>query len=301
MKTTATIMIMLFLASIVTVAIPVEAGSGIVLDGEITAGEWDEATSFSLVMGGISTYTAYVTNDDQFMYVAFDYAIAIGSDFASFNVYKEGAFTPNKIIAPVVVPLGLWNEIIDGVMYPPFTTDRLWDTITDDTPTNGIFIFAEWDRYDGTVRFDCSVDVDTEMKVPLGELGLDPGDSIKTMFVLNEHMVGTHVYPAGANSLDPNTYETYTLWPSIEDIRVEIELLAADDFDNIHACDGQKQSLLDKIDDVIGKVDAGEYHAAICKLEKDIKDKIEKWIVDDDAKGDLIDKIDLIISLLQTL
>ena len=55
-----------------------------------------------------------------------------------------------------------------------------------------------------------------------------------------------------------------------------------------------------KVHVVIWQVMVGAYEGAINKLRNDIRDKIEKWIVDP-WKTDLIDKIDYIIELIENL
>jgi len=170
------------------------------IDGVISEGEWDEATRFDLVKDGV-IYEAYITNDDQFMYVAFDYAVTTGSDFASFNTYKEDAFDPEKItVACVCASTAIYPDVVHAV----------WDTI-EDVDDDG-FELAEWSREDPTERFIWDVETATEMKVPLEELGLSSGDNIKTMFVLNQQVGGTYVYPEGADAFDLDTYEDFTLW-----------------------------------------------------------------------------------------
>ena len=160
------------------------ASPQITIDGVISAGEWDGATKFSL-----NTYTAYITNDWEFMYVAFDHVTVNG--FVSFNTYKTGAFTPEEITAPCVASYGpCWDTIID---------------VDDDG-----FEWSEWSREDSTTRYIYSENTATEIKVPLTELRLAPGDDIKTLFVLVDHP-DSYVYPEGASAIDPNTYATYTL------------------------------------------------------------------------------------------
>lgn len=197
-KATAAVMMMLFLAGFVAVAIPVEADPGIVLDGIISSGEWGEATSFAL-----GPYTVFIMNDLDFMYVAFDYPVTTGSDFASFNTYKQDTFDPETINAPCVAS---W--------------DSVWDTIVDE---NADDVPETWHREDPSTRYDYSVDTATEMKVPLTELGLSAGDSIKLMFVLNVHMVGTYVYPTGANSFDVTTYECYKMSTPVLPVSIDIK------------------------------------------------------------------------------
>ena len=168
------------------------------IDGTLSAGEWDQAAAFPLVwiQEGGSVYTAYATNDNQFMYVAFNYPIAVGSDFASFNTYKQDTFEPETINAPCVTP---WGPV--------------WDTIVDEDDDG---VPETWHREDPTARYQYAVNEATEMKVPLAELGLAPGDLIKTIFVLNAHMAGTHVYPEGAGAFDLSTYVPFSLMRAVD-------------------------------------------------------------------------------------
>jgi hypothetical protein len=160
------------------------------IDGVIGAGEWDGATNFGLAKDGVSTYTAYVTNDSEFMYVAFDYVTFNG--WVSFNTYKESTFVPETINAPTVAS------------YSP-----CWDKIEADE--FGEFTFDGWSREDPTTRYTYAEDTATEMKVPLAELGLAPGDTIKAMFMVHESP-NSYLYPAeDADAFDPNTYATITL------------------------------------------------------------------------------------------
>lgn len=168
----------------------VQADPSINVDGTLSPGEWSGAASFPLD----ATYTAYITNDGEFMYVAFDYPVTTGSDFASFNTYKLGAFVPETITAPCV---SSWGPV--------------WDTIVDED-TNGVP--ETWHREDPTTRYDYSVNTATEIKVPLAELGLSPEDTIKLMFVLNTYMTGPYIYPVDAGSFDLATYADWTLLPT---------------------------------------------------------------------------------------
>jgi len=185
----------------------------ITLDGVIGVEEWAGATTFDLD----SAYTAYVMTDDYFIYVAFDYPVTTGSDFASFNTYKEGTFDPETINAPCVSE---WGPV--------------WDKIEDIDPADGVP--ETWSREDPSTRYDYAVDTATEMKVSLAELGLEPGDAIKTIFVLNHHVTGAHVYPDGAASFDLSTYEDGTL-PTYATIQGAIDY--ADTGDTITVAAGE--------------------------------------------------------------
>jgi hypothetical protein len=89
-KAMTTMMITLFLASIIT-ALPASAGYGTpTIDGVIDEGEWGEPT-FSNHYDGDLLYNIYVLNDEDFLYVAFE---AGGGDFtiasSMTNIYIYG-------------------------------------------------------------------------------------------------------------------------------------------------------------------------------------------------------------------
>jgi len=86
----------------------------------------------------------------------------------------------------------------------------------------------------------------------------------------------------------------------LEDLLEEISHLPDDAFKNSKAAKGHRTALCNKVEAVINQVEAGAYKGAINKLEHDIKDKIEKWIVEDEAE-DLIDGVEDIIDTLQEL
>ncbi|UCD39592.1 MAG: Ig-like domain repeat protein [Candidatus Bathyarchaeota archaeon] len=66
---------------------------------------------------------------------------------------------------------------------------------------------------------------------------------------------------------------------------------------NMHAAQGQKNALTNKIEAVIHQIEAGAYKGAVNKLENDLKDTIETWITEDYAVS-LIEKINEIIKLI---
>lgn len=157
------------------------------IDGVLGIDEWDWATSFNL---GLDGYTVYVANDNEFMYIAFDYVTING--WVSFNTYKVGTFIPETINAPCIAS------------YSP-----CWDKIEADE--FGEFTFDGWSREDPTTRYTYAEDTATEMRVPLAELGLAPGDTIQVMFMVHESP-NSYLYPVeGADAFDPDTYATITL------------------------------------------------------------------------------------------
>ena len=181
--------------------------AGINIDGSVSDEEWDGATSYDLHG---ATVKAYVTNDDQYMYVAFDNVSADG--FVSFNVYKVGAYVPEKLFAPVVH--------YDGTQF--------WDTLEETTPGSGTF--TVYVRDDGTALFSSAIGTATEIKVPLVNLGLAPGETIKMMFVFVDNVLGTGVYPLGADPTQPLTnYTDVTLLDGVLAVLGKAGLMKSDD------------------------------------------------------------------------
>ena len=137
-------------------------GAPPVIDGVLSPGEWDKARSFALVTGGP---TAYIMNDDKFLYVAIDKVSVDG--WACFNVYKVGAYTPEKLDVPLI----------------NFDGGKMWDTLED---TDGDGTFETYARTFPSVLFEGVRLTATEFKVPLATLGLAAGDTIKLMFAFFE-------------------------------------------------------------------------------------------------------------------
>ena len=87
---------------------------------------------------------------------------------------------------------------------------------------------------------------------------------------------------------------------SLLELSSEISELPREAFKNPCCACCQRKVLRWKVNVVIWQVMVGAYEGAINKLRNDIRDKIEKWIVDP-WKTDLIDKIDYIIDLIESL
>jgi len=69
-------------------------------------------------------------------------------------------------------------------------------------------------------------------------------------------------------------------------------------FENIHAAEGQRKALANKIGAVIHQIEAGACEGAINKLENDLKGKVGLWITPE-YEAELIELIDAIISLIK--
>lgn len=69
-------------------------------------------------------------------------------------------------------------------------------------------------------------------------------------------------------------------------------------FENIHASEGQRKALANKIKAVIHQIEAGNYEGSLNKLENDLKNTIEGWVTED-YEADLIERVNEIISLIK--
>jgi len=92
-------------------------------------------------------------------------------------------------------------------------------------------------------------------------------------------------------------FEVYT---TLEDLKTEIKDLSDDQFRPPAA--NRKAALIDKINEVIAKIDAGDYQGAIMKLSEDIRPKLDSnakqsWLVEDHPE--LLDKIGTMVGILQ--
>lgn len=191
-----------------------------VIDGIMSPGEWDKATIFTLVTGGPK---AYIMNDDKFLYVAIDDVSVDG--FMSFNVYKAGTYTPERLNAPCFSRLG----------------EKLWDVLED---TDGDGTFETYSRDSNVHSFEAAKGTITEFKVPLATLRLTAGDSIKVAFVFFEGGV-SYVYPAGLDGSDPTTYEDFTLAGAAGEILERwYPVLDGSKYDNYLALNGTRLPLM---------------------------------------------------------
>ena len=82
----------------------------------------------------------------------------------------------------------------------------------------------------------------------------------------------------------------------LEDLGVEIDELLATDFNNAK----QQKALLNKVDAVFKQIEAGAYQGAINKLQNDVTDKIEKWVVEA-YWSELTGKVEAVIAILEDL
>lgn len=78
----------------------------------------------------------------------------------------------------------------------------------------------------------------------------------------------------------------------LSNLKDKIRGLNATDFNNEHAWADQQQALLNKVDAVVEQIRAGENQGAMNKLQNDVKDKIEKWIIPE-VQPKLIENVDV--------
>jgi len=98
------------------------------------------------------------------------------------------------------------------------------------------------------------------------------------------------------------TYEVIDPIALLEDLKDEIDELSDDDLKKPAA--KRKVALLNKVDEVIAKVDAEDYEGAIMKLKKDIRPKLDinakqTWLVV--PHPELLTKIDAVVEILEGL
>lgn len=88
----------------------------------------------------------------------------------------------------------------------------------------------------------------------------------------------------------------------LEELRDEVDALSGSDFThkNPNAGEEQRKVLLKKIDAVLKQVTNEAYQGALNKLERDVRDKVEKWI-EDEFREMLSSKIDTIMLFLASL
>ncbi len=200
-----------------------------VIDGVVSPGEWNKARSYTLLSAAdVAGPKAYIMNDDKFLYVAID-DVSVDS-FVAFNVYKVGAYTPEKLDVPLIN--------FDGM--------KIWDTLED---TDGDGTFETSARVLNSLLFEGVRLTASEFKVPLANLGLEPGDTIKVMFAFFE-LGESYAYPKGGRShLPTTTYADFTLEGAAGEILERwYPVLDGSKFDNYLALNGTKLPLMNPLE-----------------------------------------------------
>lgn len=159
-----------------------------ILDGEIDVGEYTTEIS-------IGPYTGYIANDDLNLYIGYDFVLDPLYDFSRFYIYKEDTFTPDTI-----------NCLIIGYYQTGGFGAHLAQLV--DGTGNGVF---ESVSIAPTDIFNYDIDEATEMVVPLTELNLVVGDTVKIGFQI-EGWNDDGEFPDSFVSSLLSTYSDYTLW-----------------------------------------------------------------------------------------
>ena len=95
-------------------------------------------------------------------------------------------------------------------------------------------------------------------------------------------------------------FQVSQLYELQDELKVDISGLDKEAFSNEKAWAGQQKALLNKVDAVFKQVEAGAYRGAINKLQNDVKDKIEQWIIEG-YQSHLIEKVNAAIEILKDL
>lgn len=83
----------------------------------------------------------------------------------------------------------------------------------------------------------------------------------------------------------------------LSNLKDKITGLNANDFNNGKAWAKQQEALLNKVDAVVKQIRAGAYQGAMNKLQNDVKDKVEKWIIPE-VQPDLIENVDAVFVVI---
>ena len=173
-KTTATLLIAVFMISAFTIAMPVSASIDVVIDGDV--GEWtDDYLWFTdntgnSYFGGYPEFTYYKMNDEQDLF----FAIIVND--------------PTPLEDPQD-DMWLAFRLDEGDNYPVFRKGFK----TDPSEYGQLSVTGAYGAYGplpGGVEFGWSTDDDHiyyEWKIPLALLGVSPGDTIKYLTHIREY------------------------------------------------------------------------------------------------------------------
>ena len=184
-KTTATLLIAIFMISAFAVAMPmVSAQTTPTIDGVISSGEWGEV-DFSG-----SDYDVYVLNDADYLYIAFE---AEGGDFIAYpgmtNIY---IYAGDDYAGECWAYTALGSDEIEGLTY--FTTHHIQPPkVKEGKESRTTYAIVE------------ASTLVMEWKIPLDEFPMNPGDPIAFDFM--SYSEGLSTWPTAW------LYEQYyTLW-----------------------------------------------------------------------------------------
>jgi len=159
---------------------------------------------------------------------------------------------------------------------------------------------SDADEFYFTIQIDTTqADADGKYRFIFGGLSfLNP--SLGTESDQNEFIGFIDLAPMDPPDLDP----VNPAIPPLQDLQDEIiDLSGGDGVDLKKPAADRKAALLDKIDEVIAKIDEGNYKGALKKLEKDIRPKLDNTAKQAWATHDLelLAKIDEIIVFLEEM
>jgi len=273
----------LMLSTLLT-AVPVHAQPTI--DGTLAPGEWDAyylGTSETTWEGGMSV-EVYGFADDGYLYVAYKVDIPSSPGFVTAlilgippNFYYKTPQTaawpdPGYTIFEMTYPWVMQTDGTDWVVVYPDLASMVAAGIEIGLNTN-------WWNHNG----------EAELKIPLSLLTYAGTDGVI-------RISGQYWQYDWATPFYVTLPATYLL----EDLKAEINALPYGDF-KPPATD-RRAALIDKINDVIAKIDAGDYKGAIMKLNMDIRPKLDvnakqTWLVQ--PHPELLAKIDTVVGILQ--
>ncbi len=180
------------------------------IDGVINDGEWGEPFgTYELTHGTAFTANLYITNDEEYLYVAAQY---VDGDFSGsqgmglatgLNVHIDSdnndGMPDNSDITIIVSD--------DGLCIPFVPPQQGWDCGTYYTYTAsgaGIIIAVDGDAYSGNGQ--------VEVAVPLSLIDVVPGDTIGLLFQPFSNIKVPPSSPDAAHPDWPETYTDFTLW-----------------------------------------------------------------------------------------
>jgi len=188
--------------------------SGMVIDGVVSDGEWDEAVSIDVV-DNMGTVKVLATTD--YLYVLFDlvdsndartdYEFEVGNDQISINVNPTDGGSwgfPYDLIfetSALSVEDGghhmlPWNpKVNSGTSSDGWATRWFPNDAQENLPSDlkSATIYSSGQRI-------------TEWKIPLATIGLSPGDTLKVGGAIDVGDGSSYVYPIGLDWSDANTY-----------------------------------------------------------------------------------------------
>jgi len=265
-------------------------GTQMPAEAQIVTDSW-EKTIMSLVHStpqrSLGILLFYPEDPWSFLSGEYDYTPLGFDNWTSVVSQSTTASDWVSITWPDAVPY--W-QAQDMMTYPG--PDALAELIPPPGSDTGEFIF--------TIQIDTTqADADGKYRFLFGGLSfLNP--SLGTESDTNEFIGFIDLTPMNPQNPDP----VNPAIPPLEELQDDISLLSDDDgVDLKNPAAERKAALLDKINEVIEKINEGNYKGAIKKLEKDIMPKFDNtakqaWTT---HNSELLEKIEALIALLETM